>query len=281
MKTHYKFISLALIFTVFALISIKLYAQDKTTYLNKLVVEKGKKYVVSSDNTLRVDTLIMFDKSSIVFNPELHGTLEVKVAIIGNGCVIISKGADGAKNRSKSDATHGQNGGNLTIQLGLERLGSLIIDTRGGNGAQGRNGHDGQPGTKSRTETITYRDSQGVVQSYKVLHPGEPGTDGSNATQGGNAGNGGNLLFTYSTSGFVPVFNQEQRDTNSITILHKAGQKGRDGIPGKARDLRNRSGTVEYVESKTSIDGHVVLHNLNPIEDHSENFPYIPSTNLN
>lgn len=256
-------VAVALVF--FTLLGLDANARQS---MGKLEIKAKRDYVVSTQNVLKVDTLIMHDKSAIVFNPDMHGVLETKVAIIGKDCFILSKGLDGGKR-----SINGQHGGNLTLQLNFLELGKLTIDTRGGNGRRGAEGRAGEPGTQTRTETVRYTDSQGKVHSYTVLHPGEPGTNGTNASPGGNAGDGGNILFTYSTSGFVPVFNQINIGKHSIIMLHKAGRHGIDGLPGRAQDLRNSSGTVMHNQNRQAVDGQIVLNNLNTMEEESQNLP--------
>jgi hypothetical protein len=229
----------------------------------KLVIAKGTTYVVGLDNTLKVDTLIMQDKSTIRFAPSMQGVLEAKVAMIGNNCSISSKGADGQKGLDVSPGGDGEDGGNLTVVLNLSSLGRLTIDTRGGTGGAGANGKNGKPGTRERTETKIVMGADGQPQTISVLVAGEPGSNGSDATSGGNSGRGGNLLLMYSTPGFIPVFNHTSRNTNSIAIITTAGNRGSAGVPGKG-GFQSTDGVVRGRDSfRDSPDGHIELINLN------------------
>lgn len=232
------------------------------TAIPKLEISKGDTYVVGQDNTLRVDTLIMQDKAIIKFNPDQHGVLEAKVAIIGNKCVISSKGSEGRDGIDLISGENGGNGGDLSLVMHILSLGKLTIDTRGGSGGAGVNGKNGHKGTLERTETKTYTDVSGKQQTVTVVIPGEAGTNGTDATHGGNSGNGGNVSLTYSTNGFIPVFNNPKWDKNSIVILHTAGSRGRTGEPGKGGTHR-MDGAVVFSEVRNSRDGRVQLINLN------------------
>ena len=234
-------------------------AAQRTT--SKLEIGKRKVYVVDSTNILKVDTLIMHNGATIQFDPTKYGTLEAKVAIIGNKCVISSKGADGKYAKETNAGEDGVNGGDMSIILNFESLGKLTIDARGGDGGAGVNGRNGHGGERDRVETKTVRDASGKERVVTTVIPPKPGTDGTDATMGGNGGSGGNILLMYSTSGFIPVFNQDKREENSIVILHTAGKRGRTGEPGKG-GISSLDGKVKFSAIKDSSDGHVELINL-------------------
>jgi len=204
----------------------------------------------------------MQDKATIKFNPQQYGVLEAKVAIIGNKCIISSKGSEGKDGIDLIPGEDGGDGGDLSLVLHFLSLGKLTIDTRGGAGGAGVNGKNGHKGTLERTETKTYTDASGKKQTITTVIPGEAGTNGTDATQGGNSGNGGNVSLTFSTSGFIPVFNHPKWDRNSIVILHTAGTRGRTGEPGKGGTQR-MDGAVVFSEIRDSRDGRVQLINLN------------------
>ncbi|GAB3200428.1 hypothetical protein ABID22_003596 [Pontibacter aydingkolensis] len=235
----------------------------------KLEIKKNQVYIADSTNTIRVDTLIMHDKATIQFDPGKYGVLEARVAIIGDKCIVSSKGKDGkrsvgtvGRSTGPDPGEDGENGGNLSIALHLEKLGKLTIDTRGGDGGPGINGVNGKTGTPDRRETQTYKDASGKLQTVTVTVPGETGTDGSDATRGGNGGHGGNLMFMYSTNGLIPVFNHSQRNTNSIVILSTGGRNGSNGEPGKG-GYNARNGDVRDSGLRDSLDGRLDLVNLN------------------
>ncbi|MBC5993506.1 hypothetical protein [Pontibacter cellulosilyticus] len=226
-----------------------------------MITEK-KTYFVGTDNTLKVDTLVMQDRATIQFDPKKFGTLEAKVAFIGDKCLVSSKGADGKRGTKLKQGENGENGGSLSIILNFESLGKLTIDTSGGTGGNGINGQNGKKGIPERKETKTIRDANGNPQTIVVVIPGEPGTDGTDATAGGNGGNGGNLMFMYSTNGFIPVFNHANRNSNSIVILQEGGSGGRKGEPGKG-GLQSIDGNVKHFTNRQSNDGTLELINLN------------------
>lgn len=228
----------------------------------KLVIPKGQTYQVSPGNTLVVDTLIMHDRSIIAFDPTLYGILEARVAYVGDKCVISSSGADGKMGKHLEQGEDGKRGGSLSLVMHFASLGQLTIDTRGGNGGNGANGRNGKLGTQDTYKTRTFSDSKGNVITEQILVPGIPGTDGTDATQGGNGGSGGNLSFTYSTQGFMPVFNRPDRNANSIIIENAAGRSGDTGEPGKG-GYTNMDGTIRVADIKKPLDGYIQLINLN------------------
>lgn len=257
----------------------------------KLVISKGEVYTVGPDNTLLVDTLVMHDKSTIVFAPETQGMLQASVAIIGNKCTISSKGNNGAHtnvgvapNRREmgktlehtgktllngdvinadpiDNGTRGQDGGDLKLTLHFERLGSLTIDSCGGRGGNGTNGKNGKKGTPDRQYERKVVGANGQYVPEIVVIPGKKGTDGSDATAGITGGNGGNIDLTYSTNAFIPVFNHD-RAQHSISLLHTAGETGRDGLPGKG-GFNSFDGRVVHARLTPSKDGEVKLTNAN------------------
>jgi hypothetical protein len=257
----------------------------------KLVVAKGETYTVGPGNTLAVDTLIMHDKATIVFAPETLGVLHANVAIIGDKCTISSKGKDGESstvgiapnrqqmrenltNRGKTllngevinadpmdNGTRGQDGGNLEINLHFESLGGLTIDSRGGRGGNGTNGKNGNKGTPDRHHEKKVLGAKGQYVTEVFVTPGKKGTDGSDATAGIAGGNGGNIDFTYSTNNFIPVFNNS-KSKNRISLLHTAGNTGRDGTPGIG-GFNSIDGRVIQSKLDESKDGQLKLTNAN------------------
>lgn len=240
-------------------LSFHSYAQ--TPSLSKLEIAKGDTYVVEPRNQLFVDTLIMHDKATIVFNPALYGVLEAKAAYIGKKCTITSKGKDGKDGTGNKHGEDGTDGGNLTLTLHFEELNDLTIDTRGGDGGKGANGKNGQRGMESTTYKVTTRDAKGNMVSSIVSHPGTAGTAGGKATEGGSGGNGGNTMLVYSTTGFTPIFNSK-RGHNNITLLYYAGK---DGVTGKSGEggYQSYDGDIVYKEPKPAHDGRIRLINKN------------------
>lgn len=277
------------LFAFFLLTATCALAQHTAT--PKLVLAKGETYTMGPGNTLLVDTLIMHDKSTIVFAPEKQGMLQAKVAIIGDKCTISSRGKDGASsnvgvapqraqerrtvnntgmvlangetvNADPMDhGTRGQDGGHLVLVMHFDRLGSLTIDSRGGRGGNGTNGKNGKKGTPDRYETRKVLGANGQYITESVLILGIKGTDGSDATAGIAGGNGGNIDLTYSTNNFIPVFNNV-KSKNRISVLHTAGETGRDGIPGLGGQ-NSIDGRVVHARLVDSKDGELKLTNAN------------------
>ncbi|WP_299824332.1 hypothetical protein [uncultured Pontibacter sp.] len=231
------------------------------TTRGKLEIKKKEVYVVDSTNVLKVDTLIMHDKATVLFDPSKYGMLEASVAIIGENCVISAKGINGRSGTNLYTGENGDKGGNLSLIIKFVQLGRLTIDISGGDGGPGANGIDGSRGTEDRFKTITYTDASGKTQTKTITLPGTPGSDGTDATMGGNPGDGGKLLLMYSTNGFIPIFNHEKWSQHSIVIKHRAGQRGKNGIPGKG-GLRARNGVVQEENISYGNDGHIQLLNM-------------------
>ncbi|PKV63302.1 hypothetical protein [Pontibacter ramchanderi] len=229
--------------------------------LSKLVVAKGETYVAGPDNIILVDTLIMQDRATIKFDPSQYGVLEAKVAYIGQKCLISSKGTNGSKGNRENAGSNGANGGDLTVSVHLAALGSLIIDTSGGDGGRGADGNNGAAGIKDRHETRTVTDPvTKQTTTTTVLVPGQPGTAGSDATMGGSGGNGGNLTLQYSTGGFIPIFNNEAVKKNSIRIHTTGGRQGQSGQPGKG-GFQRADGGIKFSEIIPSSEGKIMLIN--------------------
>jgi len=168
------------------------------THYASLRIPKKKVFMVQTDS-LYVDTLIMEDKSVVMFSQPTR--LIVENAFIGNDCKLSSAGADG-----RSEGISGADGHTLWLVITFSSLGSLIIDTHGGNGARGAIGSGG-----------------GSVQGGAVVGGGAGGP-------GGDAGNGGDLTLFYSAVGFIPVFNESRN--HSIRLIYHGGKAGGGGMGG-------------------------------------------------
>ncbi|PTX18128.1 hypothetical protein C8N40_107167 [Pontibacter mucosus] len=217
--------------------------------------------MVAADNILQVDTLIMHDKATIRFSSTRQGVLNAKTAYIGKKCIISARGLDGANGSTNVAGQNGEVGGNLSLQLHFEQLGSLTIDVRGGKGGKGANGKHGRPGIPDRHETKIKRDANGKVTRFEEFVPGILGTNGTDATMGGNGGDGGNTMLMYSTNGFIANFNRDIH-SNNINILYNAGESGWPGTPGKG-GFMSVDGILIPSEYRSGRDGNVQLINLN------------------
>jgi hypothetical protein len=222
-------------------------ALAQQTAIPKLIISEGETYVVGPSNFLLVDTLIIQDKATLMFAPEYIGILHARVAFIGNSCTISSKGKDGEHHGIKTKGTAGQKGGDLAIIIHFEKLGSLTVDTSGGKGGDGKKGKDGlvQGSSNIGYENFLYRSTSSS--------DGEPGHIG---------GNGGNIDLTYSTAGFIPVFNNSKA-RNHIKLYTSAGDAGRDGaIISHIKFITPDGKAVNNALSKPK-DGEIKLINAN------------------
>ncbi|MDO6390164.1 hypothetical protein Q4E40_08505 [Pontibacter sp. BT731] len=216
-------------------------------FLPKLEITKGTTYVVGSGNMLQVDTLILHDKSSIRFTPGSKGRLDAKVAYVGDACTITSKGLNGKHGKPGTAGTNGEDGGSLEIAIHFIKLGSLAIDTRGGDGGNGYKGKNGaKPKTKQTRSTAI--DSKGQVVTVYRPEITSTGSKGEAGTPGGAGGNGGDLTFTYSTSNFVLNFNHNprtaQKATGLVEVFYQAGKAGLAGKDGNSYVGMNEPGTA-------------------------------------
>ncbi len=167
-------------------------------HYSSIRVPKKEKWVAMVDS-IYVDTLILEDKASITF--PLHTLLMVENAFIGDQCRLSSAGADAVE-----EGVSGETGRNLYLILVIKELGSLVVDTHGGDGAMG---------------------STGMVGASGVNISGGGGPGGP----GGNGGDGGALKLFYSCDGFLPVFNGT--GTRSIQLIYHGGKAGVGGDGGK------------------------------------------------
>ncbi|WP_276499214.1 hypothetical protein [Pontibacter litorisediminis] len=240
-----------------SLLSAPAFAQT----ISRLDVGPGETYVVAPENVLQVDTLVLHEKATIRFSPTQQGVLHAKVAYIGKKCTISARGLDGANGSANNPGQNGEAGGNLSLQLHLEQLGSLTIDASGGRGGKGANGKNGRQGKPDEYVTKVSRDAHGKTVKTVELVPGTLGTNGTDATMGGNGGDGGNIMLVYSTKGFIANFNRDIH-VNNINILYNAGESGKSGTPGKG-GFMSSDGMVIASEYRSGRDGKVQLMNLN------------------
>lgn len=127
---------------------LQVQAQTETIeHLSKLEINKKKSKAFSSRDSiliLNIDTLIMKDRSKLIFYGKKSVKLQVKHAIIGKDALIY--GTDGKNNGSDMD-----------ISLRFDNLGSLIISAAG---------LDAQNGTK------TYPNGNGGKVNLSYLNSG-------------------------------------------------------------------------------------------------------------
>ncbi|WP_299824333.1 hypothetical protein [uncultured Pontibacter sp.] len=244
-----------LLLALFAvLLHLQAFAQKQS--FSKLELKPGEEFTVAPGNILIVDTLVLHDNSAIRFNSSKEAKLGARVAYVGEGCLITSKGADGVHGSLNLSGAAGEDGANLEIDVHFMELGSLTIDTRGGAGGDG---YVGKHGAKaySKTSSYTKANGKGGFEQVSYTVPVSSGTNGEKGTPGGTAGSGGNLKLIYSTSNFIVNFNQssrsnQKRKAHTIDIYYKAGKDGKAGRDGDS-----------YIES-TVIRGLPVSINHEP-----------------
>ncbi len=230
--------------TTLLLLLCNSYTFGQVQPISRLELKTGEVYQVGPDNTLIVDTLILHDKATIRFSAGREGMLGARIAYVGKGCTITAKGADGENGNRNVAGGNGESGGSLQIDLHFMTLGSLTIDTRGGDGGNGHVGKNGSKPYASTTSTVV-TDASGKTQTVYKTDQVSTGTNGELGTPGGSGGNGGDLLLTYSTENFIPNFirklkSGEKQKKRVIEVLHAAGKNGKMG-----KDGNSYSGTKE------------------------------------
>lgn len=215
------------------LLLLNLIVTVKGQSVPKLEIKSGQVYVVGPDNNLIVDTLIMHNKAEIKFAANTAGTMVVKAAYVGDGCTITSTGTDGEHGKRNGPATNGENGGDLELNVHFIKLGSLAIDTRGGDGGNGYSGKNGSKPVSQKVATKVMQPDGNYTTVYKTVIV-KTGSEGERGTAAGSGGSGGNITLTYSSAEFVINFNRNarysQKATRHINIMTQAGKTG---IPGK------------------------------------------------
>jgi hypothetical protein len=195
-------------------------------YFSKIVIEKGDSMFVETDSLL-VDTLIIRDHGSLNF---LYGqsVLAVAHAFIGKSCHFNGFGVKG-KNGSAL-FVHGLPGGDgkkLTVSIRFEELGSLYVNTSGGDGGHGLDGQNGLDAVA------------GQLAQY-----GETGGNG------GKGGDGGNLNFFYLSPGFIIVFHEDRDHSVHFNCSPgKGGSGGRGGMNGRGEAI-TRAGTFTTIPNE-------------------------------
>jgi hypothetical protein len=182
------------------LLSLKSYSQILAdSYYSLVVVDQGAQGIIATDS-INIDTLILNNDSSLKFYQ--NTMLVVQKAFIGNRCEINSTGSHGLNGRhpNQLNGENGQDGKSLVIIVNFKELGSLIINTSGGNGGRAANGRSGG--------------------------------ESQNGGDGGNGGTAGNLTLIYSHEGFVPIFNNVGHNHN-IQLQYFGGEPGNGGLGGR------------------------------------------------
>lgn len=192
---------------VFLFLSFGLQAQYSKS---KLTVAKNEVLEIS-ESDVHIDTLIMEDKSRIVFLA-LETKLVIGNAFIGKNCVWDASGKVTMRalqrefGANKSYRADGFPGHHLYATVMFQSLGELKIDAYGTHGRKGR------------YPTSTYPSTS--------IYP-----RGSDGEQGGDGGDGGIVSLTYGTAGFPIAFNEG--GSRSIQVNLPGGRGGLGGPPPK------------------------------------------------
>lgn len=190
----------------------------------ELKVASGQEWLIEQP-TLSLHTLVLEDGAILRLAPSL-GALELRAehAWIGRDVQILAAGSDGKVGNpginpvplpgchDGPDGGNGETGGaggkgaDLTLLLGLESFGSLLLDVRGGHGGAGGQGGAGADG------------------SSDTRCAGGQGGNGGQGGSGGAGGAGGNVLLRYwsmSDTGYLPLSNY-----GPGVQIHNAGGNG-------------------------------------------------------
>lgn len=208
------------------LLSQKSHSQIVTDrYYSKLVVGQDVHLIIGTDSIF-IDTLILNNDASLKFYQ--NTILEVEHAFIGKRCELNSAGSHGlnGKQPNQLNGEHGQDGKNLILIVNFKALGSLAINTSGGNGGSAANGRSGG--------------------------------DSQNGGDGGNGGTAGNLTLIYSHEGFVPIFNSGDHK-HTIELRYFKGEPGNGGLGGKGGSGMKAPTRTEYApqtgQKKVIVEG--------------------------
>jgi hypothetical protein len=217
---------------IVCLITICLHSHAQVR-VSTLTIKRNEVYKLNPSDIIVADTLIMMDSSRIVLNAlKSENFIRASVAIIGNGCTIDGRGANGKRGRDGVEGVTpigpcknglaGRNGGRgldgapgIKLFLYIDKLksfGSLTIDLSGGSGGDGGNGGAGGGGS-----------------------PGTNHCNGGNGGNGGNAGGGGNG----GDGGILTLGGKEAREIrkklgSTLKVFNQAGTFGYSGILGHA-----------------------------------------------
>jgi hypothetical protein len=178
----------------------------------------GEQLVVSSpDGHLHLDEVTLGEKSTLVV-PDVK-SLHIRRLIAKDGAKIrLLSVLDGADAPSP-----GHNGGNARIFL-KEISGHVLIEARGGDGANGKYGRDGRQGR----EGADGRHARTLFFGLIYLGDGEDGgigEAGQDGEDGGDGGDGG-------AGGHATVYYKSKADQAAIVVDIDGGKAGRGGTPG-------------------------------------------------
>jgi len=227
--------------------------------VSKFVIKTNESYDLGQSDILVADTLVMMDSSRLILNKlKPDNFIRVKVAAIGNHCVIDGKGIDGQVGRNGKpgitpigpclDGTAGRDGTKgldgapgINLFLYLERMslkGVLTINISGGNGGRGGNGGNGGSG------------SPGTVHCN-----GGNGANGGNAGGGGNGANGGVLTLTSKSQMIRDMLGKTIVVNNNGGAAGLSGKAGYHGAAGLGPSRKNGKDGAPGLDSTSGVTG--------------------------
>jgi len=235
--------------------------------LNKLVIEAKEKYQILGTDIIVVDTLVMYDSSSIILNSsKLDNFIHAKIASFGKGCTIYGHGINGASGKQGENGItqsspcrngapgknafsgeRGRDAINLSLYLTVMKInGSLIANLNGGDGGKGGSGGRGGDGGSGT----------------RVCSAGDGGS-GGNGADGGDGGNGGAFSISCKQCPDLHLIMGEKLIIKNYGGL--GGEGGDSGLGGQAGlgPIRDGKNGPRGTEGKHASQGKAGLFTLN------------------
>lgn len=164
--------------------------------------------------------LILEDNATIILGPWVKNfNIAARRVRIGDNVKLIQYlpiPQDGSNGIFAANGSKGNNGANVTLQLQIESIGSMLIDVSGANGGNGGNGTNGSRGSNASCTPGSAGD----------------GEDGGSAGYGGSGGNGGNVTVKFSYLDEDSEY-ELMGHNSGIKIVNEGGTGGSAGAVGK------------------------------------------------
>ena len=206
------------------------------------IVPSGEtREITEEDRQMLVNKWIMEDSSTVIIRQGItKWTINALEASFGKNTRIIGTGTlgidgttsqqhggnggeckDGGAGGNGDPGTHGGQGVDISITMGLVEIDELFIDVRGGGGGNGGHGANGGKGGRA---------SCGRICS------GQEGGRGGRGGDAGNGGNGGKVEVQYWVAGTTPISFSNNRSVRGLRIDATGGEPGQPGIGGRGGD---------------------------------------------
>lgn len=226
--------------------------------MDEFRVPRGTKVVLGPElHDIIVKRLVLEDESTVEFSASLcendlpcSWTVFAEKAIIGANTRIIGTGVNGRNGphgergrdgdrcnnganapRSGGHGTDGANGVSVILTLGIADLGSLYIESHGGDGGNGGDGARGGNGGRG---------------SCGLNCRGGNGGRGSDGGSGANGGNGGDIVVEYWSLGNIRVAIGPSRGLWGSSFGGKEGHAGMRGNGGAGGGGSGNCGVWPY-----------------------------------